>query len=124
MNLLDPKNADMADLLTLIRDISGQLEDILDGIAGLGGATDEVLTEVRKPAHKGKSKPAGKGKSKHAYRQGVLDAVEAVLSDLVDRASLIPVSDSDDEYNEECTCCLLRKNGYPTLARLSSKAAS
>jgi hypothetical protein len=124
MIVLDPKNVDLADLLSLIRDINDQLGDLKDATDQLGADTTWLM--ARKPARKGKGKRKHGGGHHHGhggdgYREGVVHAVQAVLADLDARSSLIPVNDSDDEYDERCLCCLLRKNGYPHLAETFSE---
>jgi hypothetical protein len=119
MIVLDPKNVNVADLLSLIRDIDGRLGDIEDATTELDEGIDEVLAAVRKRGRKGKRKHGGghhHGHGGDGYREGVVHAVQAVLADLDARSSLIPVNDSDDEYDDGCLCCLLKKNGYPHLA--------
>jgi hypothetical protein len=53
---------------------------------------------------------------------GDLLSLIAVLADMEDRKSLIPVHQDDDEYKPRCASCLLKKNGYPRLARLLADA--
>lgn len=52
------------------------------------------------------------------HEGGVIQAVWAVLADMEDRQSLIPVHEEDREYDVGCVVCLLRKNGYLRLAQL------
>lgn len=111
MTLLDPKNTDVADLLNLIRDIG----DRLDGIEDMLGSVD-LAVEL----HDGKLNALIATEPGHERAVGL--AVEAVLADMEDRRSLIPVHDDDGEYKPHCASCLLKKNGYPRLAKLLTDA--
>jgi hypothetical protein len=123
MNLIDPKNVDTADLLSLLRDIGDRLDDIEEATDHLGSGVAALVAAARKRGRKGKRKHSGHpGNGGNRYRQGVQHAATAVLADLDARSSLIPVNDSDDEYDEGCWCCLLRKNGYPRLAEVVNEA--
>jgi hypothetical protein len=114
---LDPKYTDMADLLSLIRDISDQLDGIgerLDGIEEdiehVGDIEDEV-TEIT-------GMLSAMAAAEPGHDRAVALAAEAVIADMADRQSLIPITDDDSGYHPRCPGCLLKKNGYPRLARL------
>jgi hypothetical protein len=115
MPVLDPRNLDVADLLSLIRDIADRLDCIdehLDHADDRLGDIDANIHAVeivlaREPGHD----------------RGVAAAVNATIADLHDRHSLIPVAD-DDEYEDHCIGCLLKKNGYPSLAAVVNAVGS
>jgi hypothetical protein len=106
MTLLDPKNTDVADLLGLLRDIDDRIDELVD-VDQLVEVRDEISGKIgaliaTEPGHD----------------RAVLLAVGAVIEDMADRRSLIPVGDDDSEYDPRCNGCLLKKNGYPRLAEL------
>jgi hypothetical protein len=117
MPLLDPKNLDVADLLGLIRDISDRLATIEDTIDHIEAAVDlvheDAVPGITSELHALIAAEPG-------HERAVLMAVDAVITDMEQRKSLIPVDEQDDGYEQHCAGCLLKKNGYPRLADLFS----
>jgi hypothetical protein len=98
-------NIDIADLLSLLRDIG----DRLDGIQARLDGTEERHDEIT-------GMMAAMAAAEPGHERAVRMAAEAVLADLAARQSLIT---GDGEY---CASCLLKENGYPQLAQLLAGA--
>jgi hypothetical protein len=114
MPVLDPRNIDVADLLSLIRDIA----DRLDGIEKMLDLIDDRLIDTEGDLHGVDSKMDALIATEPGHERAILLATHAVINDMEDRRSLIPVHEDDDEYKPHCASCLLKKNGYPRLAQL------
>jgi hypothetical protein len=117
MALLDPKNTDVADLLSLIRDISDQLDGIHERLGGIEEDIEHVEHIEDDVAEIG-GRLAAMAAAEPGHARAVALAAEAVLADMEDRHSLIPVADD----GPVCTSCVLRANGYPRLAQLLAEA--
>lgn len=114
MPLLDPKNIDVADLLSLLRDIGDQLDGISERLDGIEETLDSIETDTELHDLKLNALIA----TEPGHDRAVELAAQAVIADMADRQSLILVADDESEYHPRCTGCLLRKNGYPQLAQL------
>ena len=117
MALLDPRNIDVADLLGLIRDIGDQLDGISERLDGIEEDIEHV-GHIEDDVAEISGRLAAMAAAEPGHGRAVALAVEAVLADLADRQSLIPVADDESV----CLGCLLKENGYPRLAQLLADA--
>jgi hypothetical protein len=117
MTLLDPKNIDVADLLGLIRDIGDQLDGIHERLDGIEEDTERV-GHIEDDVAEISGRLAAMAAAEPGHARAVALAAEAVLADMEDRQSLIPVADDESV----CPSCLLKENGYPRLAQLLADA--
>lgn len=123
MTLLNPN--DIADVLSLIRDIGDRLDGIGERLDGIDGRLDDIeenAGRIEEDTAEITTRLAMLASVEPGHGRAVALAVEAVLADLIDRQSLIPAGDGDG-YDQDCPGCLLKKNGYPRLAQLFAGAA-
>lgn len=113
MKLTDPKNLDVADMNSLLRDILDCLDELDSGLHGLSYRISDLDGRIKDVDINVSAGPGRRG--------GIRLAAASVLADLERRHSLIPVTEDDTEYEQRCMCCVLKKNGYPALARTAPR---